>query len=120
MSRCLPIGDLLVDADPENLLVCVAKVYERYASEGKLPGSDDWSSDSRTYRPRMIHDVYLEWVTMTQNDKYFPWHDDYVCRMWVQVWRKGRKDFKASVCEELGITCYSNLSKDERSELTNA
>lgn len=104
------------DANPENLMECVARVYERYMGEGKSSGSDKWTMDSRVYRPQMLHDVYLEWVTLVGNDGIFPWHEDYVCHLWVNVWRKADRLKKAEYCEELGITCISNMTKDERNE----
>lgn len=102
MNRVTIDWSPLEKADPVPLLKAIVLVQERYHCEGKKPGSEHWASDSRVYRPAMIRDVWLEWKDLTGEDGVFPWHDDFVCEMWIK-YRKNTDPVKTNLKELLGI-----------------
>lgn len=101
-------------SNPEHLLLAVARVFERYRSEGRKPSSDHWILDEETYRPMMLRAVFMEWATIVGDDKYFPFSDSNVCRFWA-AWRRQDKAAITEACEALGVE-YCNRSGDEADE----
>lgn len=89
-------------AEPDLLLRSVFTVLARYQIEGLEPGAEHWISESRRYRPKMIGDVFDVWSALTGTDVLFPWHDDYVASMWVNI-RKLRNDVKRELCKFYGL-----------------
>lgn len=82
-------------ANIEDLVHAVQVVYDRYWNEGRKPGAEKWTEDSRRFRPQMIADVISEWSLIVEDDDaLFPWNDDAVCKHWL-AFRKSTDEQKS-------------------------
>jgi hypothetical protein len=74
----------------DDLIRAVIVVFDRFADEAKKPGADSWITDTRRDRPRMVADVTEQWRSIAEvsPDEMFPYHDDYVCRVWAAYRRR--------------------------------
>ena len=90
---------------PEPLWHAVGIVNLQYQREGKQPGRECWTNDTRRWSPELIADVQQEWRTLTGKEGAehpFPWHDDLIRLLWVQFRKMDRQD-KAAFFEYYGI-----------------
>jgi hypothetical protein len=81
-------------ANPETLIKAVCDVYDKWDTEGKKPGADKYTMDTRFYRPMMVDEVTARWCEITGCDNdLFPFHHDFVAMTWV-MFRKETDDSK--------------------------
>lgn len=102
LFRTPDFGAALDKADPELLWRSVAVVMSRYYRQGLQPGAEKWQSDTRSWRPRLLNDIFTEWTCHSLTDVCFPWYDDYVLEVWVRF-RKLSKQMKREHWEHFGI-----------------
>jgi hypothetical protein len=97
--------------DHDDLVRAVIVVFDRFTSEGKEPGADSWIVDTRHARPQMIRDVIDEWrdICEATDGEIFPFHDDYVCRLWSAYRRNGEKN-KEAIRSDYFLRAASSMS----------
>jgi len=83
-------------ANPQYLWDAIGQLYDRWLQERtdgtrtkeNGPGANKWTSDTRFHRQELIAGIVEWWCDLTKEGKeFFPFHDDFVCRVWADYRR---------------------------------
>jgi hypothetical protein len=108
-----PYKKLIDVSDPRRLMRAVIRTYEQYDLDGKKPGADHWTVDTKMYRPKMLAAVFDDWAADAETDMYFPWTDDFIGHCWL-TWRKMQSGNKNIMRVSLGLmTLFDEATDDD-------
>jgi len=99
-------------ASPEMLFRAVFATLCEYQQTGRKPGAEHWMQDTREYRPLLVRDVIAAWREAAPGATVFPWHEDFVLRLWVKT-RKLKNVTKRSLCEMFDVPVPDRWKSDD-------
>lgn len=82
-----------------HLLAAIVRVHDGYETEGLKPGAEAWVTNTRNHRTKLLDDVTEVYCGYAKSDPdWFPYHEDYVCRVW--TWFRKLGDFDKSLVRQ--------------------
>jgi hypothetical protein len=83
----------------KHILTAVVRVHDAYETSGLKPGAEAWVTNTRNHRTKLLDDVTEVFCRCSGSDPdWFPYHEDYVCRVW--TWFRKLGDWDKSLVRE--------------------